>query len=162
MGVVVAAPHVRQARAKRFRFRLPYADTQNIYDRCMFTRLGAGHVCLNLPPNSNTGLWDTAAYGHGAPLTADTFTEYLNKSKNYTFYPYDAARRELDAAGTSLYMYVCVYVCIYIYIHSLYLYIYIYIHTYIHTYIEIMYAYVYTYIHTYINIYISKLHLLPL
>jgi len=45
-------------------------------------------VCLNVAPDINTGLWETPAYGHSEPLSADTFTEYLNKSANYTNFPY--------------------------------------------------------------------------
>ena len=101
-GMVAAPVHVSQQRTARRRHKLPYARSQDVYDVCMFTRLGAGHVCLNVPPGTNTGLWETEAYGHTEKLAASTIEEYLNKSTNYTFYDYDFARSTLDAAGSFL------------------------------------------------------------
>ena len=48
--------------------------------------------------------WDTTAYGHKVKLeettTQNTVQEFMENSKNYTFYKYDRARPTLDAAGT--------------------------------------------------------------
>ena len=98
-GVVMAPLHVRQHRAPRRRWRLPFAGTQEMYDRCLFTKLGAGHVCLNAPEGFNSGLWESPAYGHAQVLQADSFEEYLAKSHNYTRFAYSPARGALDAAA---------------------------------------------------------------
>ena len=68
-GLVLADVQVRQQRAERRRHALPGAGSQDVLDRCLFTKLGAGHVCLNVPPDYNTGLWDTQAYGHDKTLS---------------------------------------------------------------------------------------------
>jgi len=101
-GMIAAQVYVSQQRTSRWRYKLPYARTRNVYDACTFTRLGAGHVCLNVPEGTNTGLWETEAYGHAQKLQASTIQEYLNKSTNYTFFTYDFARPTLDAAGSFL------------------------------------------------------------
>jgi hypothetical protein len=67
-AVVLARLQVRQHRQPRRRHVLPAAFSQNVYDRCLFSKLGAGHVCLNVPPDCNTGLWETPAYGHDTTL----------------------------------------------------------------------------------------------
>jgi hypothetical protein len=101
-GTVAAALQVRQQRAERRRYVLPYARTQDMYDRCLFSKLGAGHICANVPPGYDTGLWETADYGHARPLQADTIWDYLQQSRNYTFYAYQPARSTVDAAGAFL------------------------------------------------------------
>ena len=68
-GLVLADVQVRQQRAERRRHALPGAGSQDVLDRCLFTKLGAGHVCLNVPPDYNTGLWETQAYGHDKTLS---------------------------------------------------------------------------------------------